>query len=482
MGQAAAHAVPRRVGWHETCSTQESNTSNGRVILRRIFAVTAASVLAGCATTEPTIDSASVPAVVDSDGRVTTSEADRTLEDVANGAPDPEAFESLMNTIASLSNTPLYKDSHAKLLIDGPATYAKMLDAIDSASDYIHLETYIFADDQVGSRFRDALLRKRRQGVNVRIIFDSIGSMASSNAFFDEMQEAGIELIEFNSINPIDGGNPLNANVRDHRKLLIIDGRVAFTGGVNLSNTYSSSSRGRRNPDRLADGWRDTHVAIYGPAVQGFAKVFAHNWREQGGELDTLPAVPDDVDRSGTDVIAVLEAEGGDDVESSIFHAYQQAMRSARYRIWITQAYFAPDKEFLKDLRDAARRGIDVRLIVPGVTDSALVGNASRSRYGDLLKDGVKICERTSAVLHAKTAVIDGLWSTVGSSNLDYRSFLHNDEVNAIVVGLDFAQQMENQFIADLEDCRSITYEGWRNRPVFDRVKELFSWTIEYWL
>lgn len=429
------------------------------------------------------MDPTSVPAVVDSDGPVTPVEADRTLEKIARHAPDPQAFEELMKTIASLSNAPLYKDSSATLLIDGPATYGRMLDAIAGASDYVHLETYIFADDEVGHRFRDVLLKKSREGVEVRVIYDSIGSMASSNGFFDEMEKAGIELIEFHSINPITGGNPLKANVRDHRKLLVVDGRVAFTGGVNLSNTYSSSSSGRRrNPDRLADGWRDTHVAIHGPAVQGFARVFAHNWREQGGETDVLVPVPEDIDRSGTDVIAVLEAEGGDDVESPIFHAYQQAMRAARHRIWITQAYFAPDKNFMQHLRDAARRGVDVRLIVPGITDSALVANASRSRYGKLLKDGVRICERTSAVLHAKTAVIDGLWSTVGSSNLDYRSFLHNDEVNAIIVGTDFAEQMEQQFVEDLKDCEPVSYEAWRKRPFTDRIKEIFSWTLEYWL
>lgn len=451
--------------------------------LKRVIAIIAAALLAGCATIKPPMDSESVPTVVDRDGPVTAVEAGRTLDRIARRAPDPEAFESLMKTIGSLSRAPLYKESHAMLLIDGPATYGKMLDEINDASKYIYLETYIFADDDVGTRFRDALVRKRREGVDVRIIYDSIGSMASSNSFFAEMRDAGIELVEFNSINPIRGGNPLNANVRDHRKLLIVDGRVAFTGGVNLSSTYSSSSRGgQRNADRLADGWRDTHVAIYGPAVQGFAEVFAHNWREQGGEMLTLPPAPDDLDRRGTEVIAVLHADGGDDVESSIFHAYQQAMRIARHRIWITQAYFAPDKVFLRDLRNAARRGVDVRLIVPGITDSALVANASRSRYGDLLKDGVKICERTSAVLHAKTAVIDGLWSTIGSSNLDYRSFLHNDEVNAIIIGADFADQLERQFIEDLEDCRSIEYEEWRRRPLGHRIKEFFSWTLEYWL
>ena len=428
------------------------------------------------------MDSESVPAVVDRDGPVARDEADRMLDRIARRAPDPEAFEALLNTIGSLSDAPLYTDSSATLLIDGPATYARMLHAIAGASDYVHLETYIFADDEVGRRFRDVLLGKRREGVEVRIIYDSVGSMASSNAFFEEMERAGIELIEFHPINPITGGNPLNANVRDHRKLLVVDGRVAFTGGVNLSNTYSSSSSRARRPDLLADGWRDTHVAVEGPAVQGFARAFAQNWREQGGESDALKPAPEDTDRSGTDIIAVLDAEGGDAIESPIFHAYRQAMRAARHRIWITQAYFAPDDEFLEDLRSAAERGVEVRLIVPGITDSALVANASRSRYGNLLKHGVKICERTSAVLHAKTAVIDGLWSTVGSSNLDYRSFLHNDEINAIIVGERFANQMERQFIEDLEDCRPISYEEWRSRPLLDRLKEFFSWTIEYWL
>jgi cardiolipin synthase len=157
-------------------------------------------------------------------------------------------------------------------------------------------------------------------------------------------------------------------------------------------------------------------------------------------------------------------------------------MRLAEERIWITQAYFAPDKEFLQLLASSARRGVDVRLLAPGLSDSAMVLSASRSRYGDLLEAGVRIFENQNAVLHAKTAVIDGIWSTVGSSNLDYRSFLHNDEVNAIVIGEEFGLEMEKQFLQDMTQAREIELHEWNDRSVWSRFREKLSWTIEYWL
>lgn len=437
--------------------------------------------LAGCAATPPSYNANASPQIAGHEGIISPAKADKVIDQAAGEAPDPQAYEALMNTVGSLSNAPLYKDSNAKLLIDGPATYAEMLSEIESAEHYVHLETYIFADDDVGKRFAAALGKKSAAGVQIRIIYDSLGSVQSSDAFFHSMKEAGIEVIEFHNVNPIDGGNPLDANVRDHRKLLIVDGRVAFTGGINLSNTYSSSSR-RMPADPLSDGWRDTHVAIYGPAVAGFDKVFAANWREHDGDMSTFPLSDDERPKTGNALVAVLEAEGGDDQESTIFHAYREAMRHAHERIWITQAYFAPDKPFMTELREAASRGVDVRVIVPGVSDSELLLSASRSRYGDLLEAGVRIYENQKALLHAKTAVIDGVWSTVGSSNLDSRSFLHNDEINAVVFGKDFGGQMESQFLTDIEECVAISLENWKDRGFFKRLKELVAWPVEYWL
>ncbi len=446
-----------------------------------LTAMLASIMLCGCVAVPPSNSANASPQVTGQDGVVSARSAEKIIENVADEAPDSEEFEELLNTIGSLSSAPLYNDSSAKLLIDGPETYAEMLREIDSAERFVHLETFIFADDEVGQKFASALTRRSQAGVQVRIIYDSLGSVSSSDSFFERMKQAGIEIVEYHSVNPIEGGNPLDANVRDHRKLLIIDSRVAFTGGINLSNTYSSSSS-RSTPDPLSDGWRDTHVAIYGPAVAGFDRVFEANWREHSGDVSNYPAPAAEPEKTGDELIAVLESEGGDGEESSIFHAYREAMHRAKERVWITQAYFAPDELFMAELKDAASRGVDVRVIVPGVSDSELVLSASRSRYGDLLKAGVHIYENQKALLHAKTAVIDGIWSTVGSSNLDSRSFLHNDEINAVIFGKEFGGQMERQFQADLEECEAITLEEWQDRGFFKRIKELVAWPLEYWL
>lgn len=447
-----------------------------------LLALLLSCVIAGCATTAPQSDSAITPEVSGSSGVVTHTGAERALDEISQQTEDPEAFDELLSVIGSLSSTPLYKDNSTDLLVDGPATYEAMFSAIDGAREFIHLETYIFADDEVGEKFAAKLMERQRDGVQVRIIYDSIGSIASNGDFFDNMGEAGIELIEFHKLNPIEGGNPLNANVRDHRKLLVVDGLVAFTGGINFSSTYSSSSSAKTSGDRLKEGWRDTHIAVRGPAVAGFDEIFKANWLSQGGAGEGFQTTPPEPSHEGQDMIAVLHSDGGDGQESSIYHAYLETMEVAQDKIWITQAYFAPDKEFMESLAAAAKRGVDVRVMVPGFSDSNALLNASRSRYGYLLENGVKVYESELAVLHAKTAVIDGIWSTVGSSNLDYRSFLHNDELNAIIFGKPFAAQMEAQFLVDLKSCRAVSLQEWKQRPLGDRIKEMFSWVVQYWL
>ncbi|ANO53351.1 hypothetical protein BA177_17285 [Woeseia oceani] len=448
-----------------------------------LLAAFSASLLA-CSVARIPVSTTATPTIVNEEGVMSTDQAEKVVQTIVKDSPDPTAAAESISMLTSLSETPLYKGNKATLLVDGPRTYAAMLEAIAAARESINIETYIFADDEVGQRFADALIERSRAGVTVRLIYDSIGSWISDEEFFDLLTNAGIQVQEFNGINPLSGGNPLKANNRTHRKLLIVDDAVAFTGGINVSNTYSSASndRLRKRKDPLLSGWRDTHLAVRGPAVAAFQAAFADNW--EGEEL--TPAAGQfaecKTDGSCDDVVAVLHSEGGDGQESPIYRAYLEAMQRTESRIWITQAYFAPDETFTTLLGDAAARGVDVRLIVPGISDSAAILHASRSRYGKLLERGIRIYETTGTFLHAKTAVIDGVWSTVGSSNLDYRSFLHNDEVNAIVLGPHFGKQMEAQFELDLSDTREVTLEQWKQRPALDRLKEVFSWVVEYWL
>jgi cardiolipin synthase len=238
--------------------------------------------------------------------------------------------------------------------------------------------------------------------------------------------------------------------------LLIVDGVVGFNGGINFSRTHSSRP-GQQSPgERLTDGWRDTHVAVYGPAVAALQQVFEQNWNAAENENARFDAPLFDMQHAGDDSVLVMAAKGGNDTESPIYHAYLEAIRLARERVWITQAYFVPDKRLLGELESAARRGVDVRMVVPGLIDSQTVLHASRSHYGRLLKHGIRIYETTTSVMHAKTAVVDRIWATVGSSNLDPRSKLHNDEVNVIVFSSDFAQQLELLFVADRKNARTL--------------------------
>ena len=421
--------------------------------------------------------------VVGANGTLSPARSAAVVAQAVADAPDPATIERLESLMEGISDQPLYKDNDVRLLVDGPATYAAMLAAIHSASQYINLETYIFNDDRIGRKFADALADKAEQGVEVRLIYDSLGSRDSSPEFFERLSKAGVALVEFHPVNPVTGGNPLNLNVRDHRKILIVDGEVAFTGGINIDRNYANSSMSVHRT--VKNGWRDTHIEIRGTAVQGLQRLFDTTWNAHGGDGSGVAeryfsrsSIP-----GGHHLVRVLSATGGDQSISPIRIAYQYAMEAARERIWITTSYFAPDPDFLRTMKDAASRGVDVSILVAGQdTDAPLLLYASRSFYGDLLKSGVRIYESRDIMLHAKTAVIDGVWSTVGSSNLDYRSFIHNDEVNAVIVGEDFAREMEDLFRQDLAQADAISLARWQDRPFTNRVKETLSRVLQYWL
>lgn len=393
------------------------------------------------------------------------------------------AFRRLVEMAEADRRLPVYQHNAVEPLVDGPQTYERMLEAIAAARESINLETYIFEDGSVGLEFADELKRRARAGVAVRVLYDAVGSLETGKTVFEDMRKAGIQVAVFNPIDPAEGGNPFAANTRDHRKLLIIDHSIAFTGGINISDNYSSTSDEVVTPNMAAEGWRDTHVVVKGPAVAGLERVFFENWLEAGGVL--VGSVDDQIivpEPAGDHLVAVVAAEGGNAEVSPIYSVYIDAMNRARERIWITQAYFVPGSVFIEQLQAAAQRGVDVRVLVPGFTDVEIVLNASRSTYGELLESGVRIFETETTMLHAKTAVIDSRWSTVGSSNLDNRSFLHNDEVNVIVYGEPFARKLEAQFENDLERSREITLDQWGERGLWQRLKETGARVFEYWI
>ena len=360
------------------------------------------------------------------------------------------------------------------LLQDGPATYSAMFAAIRAAKDHINIESYIIEEGDVGRQFADALLERRAAGVQVNVIYDSVGAFTTSKAFFDRLTLAGAQVVEFNPVNPLNAKKSWAPGHRDHRKLLVVDGAIAFLGGINISSVYSSgSSIGRsERPVDPATGWRDTDVQIEGPVVAEFEKLFRQTWDKQHGKplaqkADAQPAPP-----RGNDIVRAIGSTP-DDAFSLIYLTVVSAITNAEKQVYITNAYFVPDPQLLKALIDAARRGVDVRLILPSQSDSAAAFHAGRSYYDRLLEAGVKIYERRGSLLHVKTAIVDGVWSCVGSSNLDWRSALDNDEVNAVIVGREFGLQMQAVYAKDMAASDAIDLAGWRQRPLADRLKEV---------
>jgi cardiolipin synthase len=417
-------------------------------------------------------------------GALPPARADATVD--ARLAPryDNEEVRAMVEAFRQQAGTPLVAGNRIALLVDGPQTLEAIRRAIDSAKQHIHLETYIFADDEVGRDIRDRLIRRHQDGVEVRVIYDAIGSVDTPAGFFRKMTEAGCEVHEFRPLNPVRTPLPWKHNNRDHRKIVVVDGRTAFTGGINISSTYASSSKEKPGPEAgREEAWRDTHVQIDGPVVAQFQRLFLETWTRAGGKVDPqssqyFPQMP----AIGSELVAAVASSGGDGEEAAIYGTYYAIVARASRRLWLTQAYFAPNGELRRSLIAAAKRGVDVRIIVPGFTDSALIFYASRRSYEELLEGGVRIFEQREALLHAKTLVADTALSSVGSANFDMRSFVHNNEVNAVIVGSDFARRMEGVFANDEENAHELSLESWRKRSAADKFKEFASGLFSYWL
>jgi cardiolipin synthase len=383
--------------------------------------------------------------------------------------------------VESVTDSPLTKGNKAILLADGQATYAAMFKAIQNAKEHINLESYIIEDDETGRKFADLLLQKQAKGVQVNVIYDSVGSMNTPASFFQRLSDSGIQVVGFNSVNPMKSEGKWGFTHRDHRKILIADGKIAIIGGINISEVYSSSPLRRKQSKKAPIHWRDTDIQIEGPAVAEFQKLFFDTWQKQKGpELSGRNYFPD-LKEEGNALVRVIGSTPGE-TNRIPFIMYVSAITFAEHSIHMTNSYFIPDDQILKALTDAAGRGVDVKIILPGITDSELALYAQRYHYSKLLKSGVKLYEHRTSLLHAKTAVVDKVWSTVGSTNMDYLSLLNNDEVNAVILSREFAVEMEKMFAGDLADSTQIQWDEWKNRPFLPRVREWFVNLFVRWL
>jgi len=421
------------------------------------------------------------PDIVGPRGPLSYRQSRAILRKLKKQARSPDILNAYISLMEAVSGKPLVAGNRVTLLIDGPATYEAMFKAIGEASDHINFETYIFENDDVGLRFADLLLQKQRQGVQVNLIYDSVGCASTPADFFQRLRDEGIQTLEFNSLNPLAVSRERLLPHRDHRKILIIDGKIAFTGGVNISGVYSKSLSGGLRDGKGPESWRDTHIQIEGPAVAELQKLFLDTWtREKGPELAWREYFPL-LKKEGKDLVQVLGSFPGQPNRLT-YLMYLAAITFSRNSVHLTNPYFVPNRQMVKALTDAVRRGVEVKLILPGTTDEGLVFYAGRSFYDHLLRSGVRLYELGGTILHAKTAAIDGIWSTVGSTNMDLWSFLRNDEVNVVVLSTDFAAEMEALFTKDLLDSKEILLEQWQKRPMTDRLKEWFTRLIAYWL
>lgn len=361
-----------------------------------------------------------------------------------------------------------------ELLRDGAEAFSAMLDAISSARTFVSLETYIFQPDSIGTRFRDALVEAAKRDVEVRVIFDSVGAFETDELFWSPLHLAGGQTLEFHPVASWRPGWTARLNRRNHRKLLVVDGKVGFCGGINIHDEELPEDEG-------GAGWRDNHVTIRGPAVRDLHRLFLSTWAYEKGppvKGQHLLPYPDPADEVDVRVVATNALKQ----RRNIHRAYLHAIKRARQFIYLWNPYFVPSRSVRRALSNAANRGVDIRIIVPARGDIAAVQFASRHLYDPLMRSGLRIFEWREHVMHAKCGVIDRKWSTVGSFNLDHRSLIHNLELNAMIFGEAFGDQMVEMFEHDLEHCAEVDREAWKYRSLLDRALESFFYLFRYWL
>jgi cardiolipin synthase len=443
---------------------------------RNLVTLAAAGMLARCA------------AIPDIDG-LTGSDigfVDRLPKPANPDTTDPtDALQQQYDLQRALSDSPIVFGNQVTLLSSGTDAFRAIFKAIGAARDSINLEYFILADvASDGIYLSDLLLGKLQSGIKVNIIYDSFGSRDTPGQFFDVLRQAGAKVLQFNPVSPFSvsrvGWSP---NDRDHRKITVVDGRVGFTGGVNLDKAYENPESAGIPADgntRLAY-WRDDAIQIEGPAVAELQKLFFGTWREQNAPpvdpADYFPPLP----RQGVQTIRIIGSSPGNS-QPLYYASLLTAMQSARRRVWLCSGYFVPPHAEREALTKIARAGLDVRIVAPAFSDVQSAVFAARAAYGDLLEAGAHIFEMRDAVVHAKLAVVDDTWTMIGSSNLDRRSVVFNNEVDAVILGHDTAGQVEGLMRHYMEVSREVDLARWEQRSFRERVQEWQARVWQYWM
>jgi cardiolipin synthase len=388
---------------------------------------------------------------------------------------EPPGSDAFLHAMSSYFNIPILHGGELTLLQNGDAFYPAMLEAMRAARESIHLQVYIFDPDEIGRQFMEVFKEKARAGVEVRVLIDAFGSLGFRKRHCRELEEAGVQLRRFR---PLGLRNLARIYKRDHRRAIVVDGRVAFTGGAAVSKKWKGDVRNSHE-------WRDSMTRVTGAFVAAVQAAFAENWVYETGEIIAGPKYYPTIEHQGRHWHA---REGGEaagapcgislisspaDSAQPIRLLFYLTFEAARERLWICNSYFIPDKKLRAAVTDRARAGVDVRVLVPGNhTDAVPVQLAGHTYYEELLRAGVRIFEYQPAMMHAKTVVVDGCWSIVGSSNLDKRSIKWNEENVLAVTDPGFARQIEAGYEADLARSKEILLDDWCRRPLAQRAVE----------
>jgi cardiolipin synthase len=389
---------------------------------------------------------------------------------------DADEFLCLMG---ALSDAQIHRDSRVDVLTNGTVFYEAQLDAIRNARRSINLEAYIFMKEGIGQRYVEALAERARTGVKVNVVIDAIGSFATWNRTFAPLREAGGRVCWYQ---PIRWYTLKRFNNRTHRELLVVDGEVGFIGGAGIGDNWLTGMKGE-------PAWRDTVVRVTGDLVIGLQTTFAENWLEAADEIlvghEYFPACKQMTEEDGqptpeeaAGLVVISAPTAGRSTRARVL--FQTLLAAAKQSIHINSPYFLPDRSVQRELIRAVERGVKVTIITPGEhSDHLMTRRASRRRYGELLKGGAEIYEYQPAMIHAKVLVIDGVWSVVGSTNFDNRSFGLNDEVNLAAMCRPLASRLNEDFLRDLQESRQITWDEWRRRPLSERIVETLGRVIE---
>jgi cardiolipin synthase len=385
---------------------------------------------------------------------------------------DIDSLREALPSIVGATHGTLVEGNRVEVLQNGDGFFPRLLADIEAADETVHLETYVWWQGEICRQFAEALARKARAGVEVRVLLDASGSSRMDKDLAEQMREAGVRLRKHR---PFRLSNLGRVNSRDHRKIAVIDGRIGYVFGHGIADEWLGDAQDEKH-------WRDTGARVEGRIVAGLQSAFTENWVEETGEVIAGAKFFPRPEEAGT-VQAHLAYHFNHGSVSAVDLLYRLAFASAQRELWIQNPYLAPDKEIVALLGRAAQRGVDVRIMLPGeVTDAQIVRHAGHRHYHALLTHGVKIYEYQPTLNHQKVMIVDGVWSHIGSTNLDNRSFESNDEISLGVMDAGIAAELRAAFVKDLESCQRVELEAWEARGAAHKLRDWASFRLNEFL